>query len=172
LENLVMFDRLARALRRVSTFVIFLAALMLGSRAARASTPIAGGNVINQVWTPAGSPYIVAGDITIPIGATLTIQPGVDVQFASMDGQGSGLDSTRIEVTVLGTLNATGTAASPITFKAQSGSGAGIWYGIVINAAAAAATISNAVIQNANLGVRNSSLGTVPVAAGISGSVG
>ena len=46
---------------------------------ARADTTIAGGNIINQTWTAAGSPYLVAGDIVVPAGggsvgaATITV---------------------------------------------------------------------------------------------------
>ena len=106
------------------------ACIMLGSRASSA-TIIPGGNIITQTWTVAGSPYIVQGDITIPAGAFLTIQPGVSVQFASTDSQAAGLDVTRVEATVIGTLTANGTSASPITFRAQTGTAAGTWYGVV-----------------------------------------
>src|SRR5262245_32006693 len=147
--------------RRWFGWMLAVAAVaVLGSHRCEA-TVIVGGNIINQTWTVAGSPYIVQGDITVPAGAFLTIQPGVLVQLASTDGQLSGLDTARVEVTIKGTLTASGSVGSPINFQAQSGTAAGTWYGIVIDAAAASATISNARIRHAIVGVRNSSPGTV-----------
>jgi hypothetical protein len=32
-------------------------------------------------WTLVGSPYIVVGEVTVPAGQTLTIEPGVQVRF-------------------------------------------------------------------------------------------
>ncbi|MBC8415681.1 MAG: hypothetical protein H8E11_04555 [Candidatus Cloacimonetes bacterium] len=45
-----------------------------------ADTTIPGGNV-NGVWTLAGSPYYIDGEITIPMSDMLTIQPGVEIKF-------------------------------------------------------------------------------------------
>src|SRR5436309_5713640 len=36
----------------------------------------------NPAWTPAGSPYNITGNLTIPNGVTLTIQPGTTVYVA------------------------------------------------------------------------------------------
>ena len=96
--------------------LLFLAAGLALAARANATTVVPGGTISNQTWTTNGSPYIVQGDITIPPGAFLTIQPGVFVLFWSSDLQGAGLDPSRVELTVQGTLTASGTAASPITF--------------------------------------------------------
>jgi hypothetical protein len=133
-----------------------LLALFLLARVIHADTIKTGGNIINETWTPAGSPYIVQGDLTIPAGSFLTIQPGTEVRFASFDSQGAGLDAARVELTVKGTLNAIGTPAQPIVFKAQSGTGAGTWYGIVVDATATTTSaIANANIRHALYGIRS-----------------
>jgi len=59
------------------------AAAVMAAAAAHAATIKTGGNVVNETWTPAGSPYVIQGDITVPSGAFLTIEAGTVVQFAS-----------------------------------------------------------------------------------------
>ena len=124
-------------------------------------TTIPGGNLVNQTWTLSGSPYIVQGDVTVPAGAFLAIQAGVSVQFPGGDLQGAGLDPARVEMTIQGTLTVSGTAANPVTLRAQSGSSPGTWYGIVVASGAASAAITQARIQHAVQGVRSSAAGTV-----------
>jgi hypothetical protein len=46
-----------------------------------AQTIISGGNV-SGTWTKGASPYKINGNITISNGSTLTIEPGVVIQFA------------------------------------------------------------------------------------------
>ena len=88
--------------------VLSILCLLALPSAAEAQTIISGGNIINRTWTTAGSPYVVQGDITVPAGAFLTIEAGVDVQFASTDSQITGLDPSRVELTVNGTLTVNG----------------------------------------------------------------
>jgi hypothetical protein len=140
-------------------FCLFAAAWLIINTAG--ATTITGGNVINQTWTPAGSPYIVQGDVTVPAGAFLNINAGTVVQFASTDGQAAGQDVSRVELIVRGTLAIAGTAASPVSLQAQSGSGLATWYGIEATATAASVTIDHAQVQNAAWGIQNSAPGTV-----------
>ena len=145
---------------RFSTCLAVLAALAATLLLARtaAATNITGGNLINQTWTPAGSPYIVEGDAIVPVGSTLTIQAGTVVKFKSTDGQAGGLSTTKVELTINGTLTVTGTTASPVTFEAETGTAANTWYGIIVNAGASA-SIAGSIVRHANYGVSSAAAG-------------
>jgi parallel beta-helix repeat protein len=54
-------------------------------------------------WTLTGSPYIIIGDVNVPVGETLTIEPGIEVKF-------DGFFSIYID----GSLTAVGLAANRI----------------------------------------------------------
>ena len=59
---------------------ILLLSFILFSLIINAQTNISGGNVFGK-WTKANSPYRINGNITIPKDSTLSIEPGVSVQF-------------------------------------------------------------------------------------------
>ncbi len=74
----------------------------------------------DTLWIRACSPYIVAGDVTIAQGATLTIEPGVEVRFKGP-----------YSLWVQGKLMAQGTPADPITFTSRAATPApGDWVGL------------------------------------------
>ena len=136
--------------------IVVVATLFAVAAKSVCATTIMGGNLGNQTWLPANSPYVVQGDATVQSGATLIIQAGTVVEFATTDGQASGLDTSRVELTINGSLSINGTAANPVTLMAQSGSAAGLWYGVVVNPSATGAVITNASISNALIAVSSS----------------
>lgn len=81
-----------------------LLAIMAFSVGAFAQTSIPGGSV-SGTWTLAGSPYLIQDSIQILNGSTLSIEPGVRVEFQ---------DS--VKLLVLGRLIAIGTFSDSITF--------------------------------------------------------
>lgn len=75
---------------------------------AHGQTNVSGGTV-SGTWTLAGSPYLIQGSIMVSNDSTLTIQPGVTVNF-----QGT------YKLLVLGRLLAIGTTADTIIFTATN----------------------------------------------------
>jgi len=92
------------------------------------ATVIPGGNIINQTWTPGGSPYSIQGDITVPTGASLTMQAGTQVQIAATDAQAAGLDPSKVEIHVRGTMTWQGTAGNHVQITPL-----GNWLGVYID---------------------------------------
>jgi len=60
---------------------LILACLIPGL--AQAATSVPPGNLVGPspvTWNVAGSPYVLTGDVTVPAGTVLNIEPGVTVQ--------------------------------------------------------------------------------------------
>lgn len=92
-----------------SALSVFSVLLLWAFSQTFAQTPVSGLISTNTTWTLAGSPYIVTGNILVNNGATLTIEPGVEVKFDTMK-----------TLQVNGELIAIGTAQSRITFTASN----------------------------------------------------
>jgi hypothetical protein len=84
--------------------ILIACTLILSTANVKSQTTIPGG-VVSGTWTQTGSPYIVQNAIMIPNDSTLTIEPGVKVEF-----QGS------YKFWVLGRLIAIGTVSDTIEF--------------------------------------------------------
>jgi hypothetical protein len=91
------------------------------AQTASLSTPVCGSLPSNTTWSLINSPYNVCGTgVTVPAGLTLTIDPGVTVQFDAISGN---------KLNVQGALVANGTVTQPITLTGVVAS-PGSWGGI------------------------------------------
>jgi len=104
---------------------ILLIILLIATSLSFADTHIPGGKV-NGIWNIGDSPYIIDGEINIPIDSTLTIEPGVQVIF-----------SGHYKFNIYGRLLAIGTASDTISFTIDDTTGfsnpdttAGGWHGL------------------------------------------
>ena len=88
--------------------ISLLSILLTISGISYADTHIPAGNV-SGTWTYANSPYIIDGEINIPVDSTLTIEPGIQVLF-----------SGHYKFNIYGRLLAEGTETDTITFTAQN----------------------------------------------------
>ena len=86
----------------------------------QAETPVIGFIAQDTTWTQANSPYVTLGSIIVKEGATLTIEPGIAVQFDSGHS-----------LTIEGTLIARGTDKQSIKFTPKGEQKPGAWDGIV-----------------------------------------
>lgn len=87
---------------------------------------IVGGTIVTDTtWVRTLSPYIVTYQIAVAAGATLTIEPGVEVRFADI--------LSRLDIQSGGGLIANGTVTQPITFTSNAASpNKGDWHAIQV----------------------------------------
>ena len=108
----------------------------------------------DMTLTVADSPWIIEGDLIIPAGRTLTIEPGARLLMDSQDALMSGLDRGRIEIIVRGSLQAEGTPELPIVFDGLSeNAGRGAWHSIRFEDGADDLALRHVVIQHCDYGV-------------------
>ena len=104
--------------------LLFLSVSLLTLTLSKAQTSVSGGIYANTTWTLAGSPYTITANVVVFPGITLTIQPGVTVEFDN---------STQLEIRQA-KLIAAGTTVDSITFTSSSSSPTpGIYTGIYLN---------------------------------------
>lgn len=95
-------------MKKLSLLLLLIAILVK----AQAQTNVSGGIYQNATWSLAGSPYIINGPVVVFPGATLNIEPGVEIKI-------NNLTSSNIYIETRGTLNCVGTDALPIKISAM-----------------------------------------------------
>ena len=101
----------------LSAFMLLVFSIALG---ATAETPVIGFIAQDTTWTQANSPYVTLGNIIVKEGVTLTIEPGVTVQF-----------DFGHSLTIESTLIARGTDKQVIKFTPRGEKKTGAWDSIV-----------------------------------------
>jgi len=94
------------------------------------ATDVPAGNV-SGVWSAAGSPYVVQGHITVAVGETLWIDPGVEVRFDGayvLGVDGILLAMGAVNDSILFTTNEPGTWWSHIEFPSSGDGGSMLQY--------------------------------------------
>jgi parallel beta-helix repeat protein len=100
------------------------------------------GNV-SGIWLETASPYQVIGEISVPAGQTLTIEPGVVVSFMGY-----------YSFIIYGTLYAEGTADDQIQFTSgQATPAADDWEMISLESDSDASIISHSIVEYANTAI-------------------
>ena len=117
-----------------SVYLASIAAVLF-IHAAATATDVSGDQ--SGTWTPAGSPYRLVGDVRVPPGATLTIEPDVVV---------IGMGQYKITVE-RSTLIAVGTAGQPILMTADNQSTG--WRGLRFEDADPGSTVQHCIIEYA-----------------------
>lgn len=128
-------------MRFVKRLLPFLSILFISS--SNYGQTIVSGDV-SGVWTKNNNPYIVADNINIV--DSLIITPGVIVKV-----QVGGLE---IKVENQNKFKAVGSEDEPIIFEPYVGQAHGIWQGITISNSGDDDTISNCIVQSANIGLQ------------------
>jgi hypothetical protein len=119
-----------------SRLLAYLTGSVLAFSMASAQTVVPGGNV-SGLWTISGSPYLIEGEITIPAGEILFIDPGVEVNF-----QG------HYKLIVNGSIEAIGTEADSVVFTAANTTDG--WHGIRLIDASSESVLEYCVIKYGN----------------------
>ncbi len=126
---------------------LFLSTLLLGNTAVWAQLQQGGTITTATTWTIGDSPVTVTDSITIAEGATLTIDPGVEVRFSSQTA-----------LVVAGVLIADGSESDPIVLTSASGNPEpGDWAGVTFeNLSNAGSVFRHVTVEYAGFGATNS----------------
>ena len=94
---------------KISKKLVCLITLLLSFSITFSQTELSGIIPISTTWTASLSPYSIVGDVQIPDGVVLTIEPGVEIRYAGA-----------YEILVQGSIIANGTVDDKIVFTSSN----------------------------------------------------
>ncbi|MFA7543045.1 MAG: right-handed parallel beta-helix repeat-containing protein [Candidatus Cloacimonadaceae bacterium] len=97
---------------------------------------------VSGTWTAADNPYQIVGDISIPAGSVLTIQPGVMVEAMG-----------NYRINAEGSIQAIGTPADSIYFQNGQVPATNLWKGIRLDNPGAESNFQHIVMEYAEYGI-------------------
>ncbi|MDI9528859.1 MAG: right-handed parallel beta-helix repeat-containing protein [Candidatus Cloacimonadota bacterium] len=105
-----------------------------------AATDVSGNQ--SGTWNLAGSPYNIVGDVTIPAGNSLTIEPGVQIYAMG-----------NYRIRGYGALLANGSVADSIRFMSGQADPGALWKGIRLESETQSSSIEYCYIEKAEYGI-------------------
>jgi hypothetical protein len=121
----------------------------LASAIRRTTATIVSGTLSGDtIWSPASGEIHVVGNVTVPNGVTLTIQPGTVIKLTN---------TTSIRASAGGTLTVNGAEASPVLFTRLNGTN--VWSELAADGANSSLTIRHAEIVGGAVKFRNGATG-------------
>lgn len=135
-------------LRCLSVAAVFA---MAGTATARVE--VAGGINADTVWRAADAPYVVTGELIVRAGATLTIEPGTEVQIGD-----------NLRIVIEGSLVSVGEGDNPVVIRGEREI-AGAWNRLELNGGSL--TMQHTRVAHANYGLY---LNRVPTALDVQDS--
>lgn len=110
-------------MKKILRLTLPMLLVLAGKFGLMAQTSVSGTIVANTVWSVANGPYTVTGDVLVANGATLTVEPGLEIRF----DQGT-------KIAVEGSLVALGTPADSIFLTSNALlPDTGSWNGIQVS---------------------------------------
>ncbi|MEE9150574.1 MAG: Ig-like domain-containing protein, partial [Thermoplasmata archaeon] len=120
-----MFKRACTIILVILLIVVAFFEMLIFISEDTSGTEVDGGHILaDTIWTAVNSPYMINGDVIVDFGATLTIEPGVEVKFTD-----------KYYLYIDGNLTALGNVANHIIFTSDTGKppARGDWKSIRVN---------------------------------------
>ena len=159
---------IGKGLRRKAIALLGILVGLAGTSGTGNAVTHVGGEIAGtETWTKDGNPYVATADITVLPGASLRIEPGVEVRFKRDINDRHGKNWFDLEILVQGSLTVRGAPEDTVILASAAPEPRWTdWQGIVVVGKDARADLAMVRISDANTGVKAMQGGTV-IARGV-----